>query len=151
MATLLDTVRWQFRVGWSLATDIHLPRLTDELCLWMPHPTASTVRRRDDGTWIADWTEPEPGQSWHSTVAWLTWHLQWWLTSALAEVRHESVPDHEAIRWPGSADGTRTELDRLRTRGKTCSSTPTAESRPPDALSLVRSSSASSTTRLGES
>lgn len=113
MATLLDTVRWQFRVGWSLAVDIHLPRLTDELCLWIPHPMAATVRQGDDGTWIADWTEPEPGQAWHSSIAWLTWHMQWWLTSALAESRQESVPEREAVMWPGSADGVRAELGRL--------------------------------------
>lgn len=112
MARLLDTVRWQFRVGWSLAADLHLPRLTDELCLWMPHPTAATVRELD-GVWIADWNEPEPAQAWHSSVGWLTWHLQWWLTSALAEARQESVPEREAILWPGGADGVRTELGRL--------------------------------------
>lgn len=87
--------------------------MTDERCLWMPHPAAATVRRRSDGAWIADWSEPEPGRAWHSSVAWLTWHMQWWMTSTLAEARREPIPDRETIRWPGSADGARAELGRL--------------------------------------
>ncbi|MCU1398237.1 MAG: hypothetical protein JWN62_1346 [Acidimicrobiales bacterium] len=110
---LLAEYTWQFRIGWSLATDFYMTDLTDEICLWMPHPSASTVRRLADGTWEADWNEPSSGEQWHSSVGWLTWHLQWWLTSALAEARQEGVPERTSIRWPGTADGIRVELQRL--------------------------------------
>lgn len=110
---ILAEYRWQFRMGWSLATDFYMTGLTDEICLWMPHSSASTVRPLADATWEADWSEPPPGEPWHSSVAWLTWHIQWWLTSALAEARQEEVPERTAIRWPGTADGIRVELERL--------------------------------------
>lgn len=100
-------------MGWSLATEYYIPRLTDENCLWSPHPTAFTVRQTAPGVWVADATEPEPDEPWHVTVAWLTWHLQWWLTAALAEARSETVPERLDIRWAGTADGTRHELTRL--------------------------------------
>jgi len=100
-------------MGWSLATDCYLADLTDEICHWMPHTSAAAVRRRGDATWEADWSEPLPGEPWHSTVGWLTWHLQWWLTSALAEARREQLPERTSIHWPGTADGIRVELERL--------------------------------------
>lgn len=110
----LDTVRWQFRVSWSLARDINLPRLTDEACLWLPHADASTVRQQPDGTWTGDWAdEPAPGEAWFVSAGWLTWHLKLWMTQALAEARYEAVPDRSTIHWPGTAADTRAELERL--------------------------------------
>jgi len=115
-AYFLDTIRWQFRVAWSLASDINLPRLTDNRCLWLPHPDAETVRQHSNGTWVGDWgQEPAPGEPWFASVAWLTWHLQMWLTQALAEARQQPVPDRGTIYWPGTAAGVRVELDRLAT------------------------------------
>jgi len=112
-ASLLETLQWQFRVGWSLLAEHHLPRMTDDSCLWLPHPSAHAVRRNADGEWIGDWHEPEPGVPWHATVGWLTWHLQGWLTGAIAEARQLDVLAQEKIRWPGNADATRIELTRL--------------------------------------
>ena len=106
-------MQWQFRMSWALVADFHLSRLTDELCMWMPHESASTVRLQDDGTWRSDWTEPEEGQPWHASAAWLTWHLQLWLTQALAEAGRQQVPTSDDVRWPGTANGVRAELERL--------------------------------------
>ncbi|MCU1389821.1 MAG: hypothetical protein JWL72_3159 [Ilumatobacteraceae bacterium] len=100
-------------MGWSLATDFYMADLTDEICQWMPHASAMTVQRMEDATWVADWTDPPPGEPWHSSVGWVTWHLQWWLTSALAEARQEQIPERTSVRWPGTADGIRVELERL--------------------------------------
>lgn len=55
----LSIARWQFRMAWGLA-DHYLNRLTDDLCLWLPHPDSWTVRANADGCWTADWAEPEP-------------------------------------------------------------------------------------------
>lgn len=50
----LDTVRWHFRMAWSLLDTFHLPRLTDDRCLWAIDESAWTVRCAPDGTWTAD-------------------------------------------------------------------------------------------------
>jgi hypothetical protein len=110
---LLTEYHWQFQMARSLANDVFLPGLTDEICHWMPHFSASTVTLQSDGRWEAAWSEPPPGEPWHATVAWMTWHLQWWLTSALAEVQQQEVPERTLVQWPGSADGVRNELQRL--------------------------------------
>lgn len=92
---------------------VPLPRLTDDLCGWAVDESAWTVRREHDGTWTADWSDDEPDSPPPATLAWLTWHLQWWMTEAVAEVRNEPKPNRESIRWPGSADGVRAELRHL--------------------------------------
>ena len=46
-------------------------------------------------------------------AAWLTWHLQAWLTRALAEARQVPVPALGEVRWPGTVDAVRAELNRL--------------------------------------
>ena len=111
--SLLESLQWQLRVGWSLLAEHHLPRMTDESCLWLPHPSAHAVRPNADGEWVGDWHEPEPGVPWHATVGWQTWHLQGWLSGAIAEARQLDVLAQEKIRWPGNADATRIELTRL--------------------------------------
>jgi hypothetical protein len=114
-ALFLDTVRWQFRMSWSLARDFHLSRVTDEVCAWMPHPNAFTVRRQGDGSWRGDWGEPPEGEPWAVSVSWLTWHLQLWLTQALAEVAMTEVPTPHDVQWPATAGGVVAELDQLAT------------------------------------
>lgn len=110
-----ETLQWQFRMSWALARDFHLPRLTDEVCKWSPHPDAITVRLQSDGSWLGDWIEPPAGEPWSVSVAWLTWHLQLWLTQALAELSMSDVPTHTEVFWPGTASGVIHELDRLAT------------------------------------
>ena len=108
-----DTVQWQFRMSWALARDVHLSRITDEICFWTPHDNTMTVHAQSDGTWRADWAEPVEGEPWSTSVAWLTWHLQLWLTQALAEIASTDVPSAADVGWPGTASGAVIQLDRL--------------------------------------
>jgi hypothetical protein len=52
-----------------------LDGLTDDEYFWEPAPGCWTVRRRADGTWIADWPLPRPDPEPFTTIAWRLWHL----------------------------------------------------------------------------
>jgi hypothetical protein len=99
METLL---RWQFHLVWSLL-DEHLATLTEDDVQWAPVPGMWTVRQGDDGRWRPDWIEPEPGDGPPATIGWLTWHIGWWWTEALAAWHGEPFRPREEIYWPGSA------------------------------------------------
>jgi hypothetical protein len=109
----LSVVRWQFRLTWRLAADVHLPRLTDELCLWQPHPSSWTVHERSDGTWVADWADEDPPDPAPPSVGWLTWHVIWWWSETRAAVRGEPLADRESVHWPGTAARTVARLHEL--------------------------------------
>lgn len=109
----LAEITWQFDMAWRLA-DVHfLPELTDDACHWLPSPGAVTVRRDDHGAWRADWIDDERGPGPTASLAWLTWHLQWWLGDAIAAARHRAGTPREEVTWPGSADGVRAMLGEL--------------------------------------
>lgn len=109
----LETLRWQFRLTWSLAAEYHLPRLSDEACLWKPHETSWSVWRDEGGRWRHDWADEEPAQPPTVTVGWLTWQVVWWWSGLLAAVRNEPPPTHDAVEWPGSAEAVRERLHQL--------------------------------------
>lgn len=109
----LALVRWQFRMTWSLADDVHLPRVTDELCRWQPRPTSWTVREAADGRWLADWADEDPVDPPPPSIGWLTWHVLWWWSDALSVVRGGAPAKRADVTWPGSAAATVAELRRL--------------------------------------
>lgn len=108
----LQTLRWQFQMTWRLAK-VHLPRLTNEACLWEPVPRCWTVRLSTDGKWRPDWADTEPDPAPPATIGWLTWHLIWWWSAALAAVRKEAPVIRQEVYWPGSADGVMARIDFL--------------------------------------
>jgi len=110
----LQTLQWQFRLTWKLA-GVHLPALTDEICLWEPAPGSWTVRRSTDGKWRPDWGVPEPDPAPPVTIGWLTWQVTWWWAGLLAVVRNETPAAHHEVFWPGSADAVRYRLTTLST------------------------------------
>jgi len=95
-----------------LAT-IHLPQLTDEVCLWQPAPGSWTVRRGADGNWRPDWVVPEPEPAPMVTIGWLTWQMIWWWSGLLAAASQETPPAHDAVYWPGSAAAVWQRLEEL--------------------------------------
>lgn len=110
--TELDALRWQFELTWRLAQH-HLPKLTDEACLWEPAPGSWSVRPAADGRWRPDWSEGEPDPAPPTTIGWLTWHLIWWWSSVLAAARDEAIPPREQVTWPGSAAAAVSRLQDL--------------------------------------
>ncbi|MGQ0742423.1 MAG: DinB family protein [Alphaproteobacteria bacterium] len=112
MTTAADTLRWQFELAWKLA-QIHLPTLTDEMCLWEPAPGSWTVRRAADGKWVHDWAEVEPDPAPPVTIGWVTWQMIWWWSGLLAAMRGEKPAAHYEIAWPGSASSVVRRLEGL--------------------------------------
>lgn len=107
-----DMLRSQFDLTWRLA-EYHLPALTDAACLWEPVPGCWTVRRGPDGLWRPDWADVEPDPPPTVTIGWLSWHLIWWWSSALAAARDETPAAREALFWPGSRADTVRSLETL--------------------------------------
>lgn len=102
-AGVIELLRWQFHVAWSLADEVHLPRLSDELCHWCPTPLALTVRPDAFGRWRPDWPETEPDPPQTASVGWLTWHLIWWWTEVSAVLAGQQAAGRAGVDWPGSA------------------------------------------------
>jgi hypothetical protein len=110
---LIDTLQWQFRLTWKLAADHHLPGLTDEICLWEPCLGSWSVHPLPDGKWTHDWAESEPSPVPTVTIGWLTWHIIWWWSGLVAASKGGLPAAHDAVDWPGSADGVRRALEGL--------------------------------------
>lgn len=113
MARDQDLFRWQFDLTWSLL-EYHLDRLDDDDCLWPPADRCWTVRPAGDGRWVPDWEEPEPDPPPATSIGWLTWHLGWWWTSAVAAVTGAPIPPRTDVYWPGDAERTVAWLRGLR-------------------------------------
>ncbi|MDI3421149.1 DinB family protein [Streptomyces luteolus] len=90
----------QFEVAWALC-DYHLERLVPDDFLWEPAPLCWTLHRTPDGGWRPDWAETEPDPVPVPTVAWLSWHIGWWWTTALAHLRGTTPPEPLDVEWPG--------------------------------------------------
>ncbi|WP_245961729.1 DinB family protein [Quadrisphaera granulorum] len=99
-------------MAWSLA-EYHLQRVTTESLLWEPSTSCWTVHRDSEGTWRPDWMVPEPDPTPPPTAAWVSWHLGWWWTEALAQLTGQAPPGREDITWPGDAAATVTWLRAL--------------------------------------
>ncbi|WP_106402271.1 DinB family protein [Actinocorallia populi] len=108
-----DLMRWQFDLTWSLS-EYHLERLVPEDFLWEPSPLSWTVRPAPDGTWVTDWAETEPDPVPTPTIAWLTWHIDWWWSVALDHVRSRAPRDRAEITWPGDGEAAVARLRALR-------------------------------------
>lgn len=111
----LQTLSWQFRLTWKLASEVHLPALTDEACLWEPAPGSWNVRHSADGLWRPDWVVPEPDPAPTVTIGWLTGHIVWWWSGLLAAIHDETPAAHDEVYWPGSAAAVRHRLETLAT------------------------------------
>lgn len=108
-------IRWQFDMTWSLL-EVYLDELTDADCCWQPSMQAWTVRQTDDGSWIADWADPEPVPTPAVTIGWLTWHICWWWEAAMSGWRDGHLLAPTDARWPGSATAAVGALRALRGR-----------------------------------
>jgi hypothetical protein len=91
----------------------HLRGLTDAEYFWEPAPTEEcwTVRRRDDGTYIADWTVPEPQPAPFTTIAWRLAHIGLDLDLRANYNFGDRALTVDKVVWPGSADAALAWID----------------------------------------
>ncbi|WP_328392395.1 DinB family protein [Nocardia sp. NBC_00416] len=113
MSDRRDLLRWQFDLVWSLAA-LHFQALTDDDTHWAPAAVTWTVRRGPDGRWRPDFAETEPDPVPVPTVAWLTWHIGWWWSSAIAHAEGRTIPARTEVHWPGATAAALTWLSALR-------------------------------------
>lgn len=101
---MLDEVSRQFELAWAL-TDLHLAALADDDFLWEPAPLCWTVRRDGAGQWWPDFADVEPDPVPVPTIAWLTWHIDYWWSAALAALQGLPLPAPAEVTWPGDGAG----------------------------------------------
>lgn len=103
----------QFDNAWGLLA-LHLDGLDDKTILWRPAAVGMHVYESDDGLWRAEWPEHEDYTVGPPSIAWLTWHIGFWLTMVLDHTFEGGTCTRESVVWPGSALLTRRWLDDLR-------------------------------------
>lgn len=108
-------LQWQFDLVWALA-DLHLTALSEDDFLWEAADLAWTVRPDPNGVWRADWSETEPEPIPVPTIAWLTWHVDWWWSSAINHLTGEPACAPGALAWPGEGAAAVARLRRLADR-----------------------------------
>ncbi|MFD4828284.1 DinB family protein [Streptomyces uncialis] len=106
-------LRWQFDLTWSLF-EYHLERLESADFLAEPAAHVWTVRPTADGTWAPDWADTEPDPVPVPTIGWLTWHIDWWWSTALDHVRGRAPRDRTTVIWPGDGAAAVARLRSLR-------------------------------------
>ena len=102
----------QFDTAWKLA-EYHLAGLTTDECLWRPAPQGPHVVQAAEGYWQADWPEHEGYDLGPPSIAWLTWHMAYWWSTALDHARGSGTLAREDVKWPGTADAMIQWLQRL--------------------------------------
>jgi hypothetical protein len=71
------------------------------------------VHQVDDGSWRADWPDRESCDIGPPSIAWLTWHLDFWWSMVLNHSFGDCSLSRENVMWPGNADEVRAGLGRL--------------------------------------
>lgn len=98
---MIDEARRQFDLAWAL-TELHLGALTEEDFMWEPAELCWTVRRDDAGRWHADFADVEPDPVPVPTIAWLTWHIDYWWSAAIATLEGRVAPVATDVGWAGT-------------------------------------------------
>ena len=83
------------------------------MCLWQPHPESWTVHPAPNGRWLPDWADEDPVEPPPPSIAWLTWHVIWWWSEALAVLRGSQPAQRTDVFWPGTADAAVAEIRRI--------------------------------------
>ena len=91
----------------------HLESLTTAECLWRPADKGLHVHLAPDGRWLADWPEHEGYDLGPPSIAWLTWHIEFWWSMVLDHSFGRGTLTREAVRWPGDAERVRAGLGGL--------------------------------------
>jgi hypothetical protein len=102
----------QFDTAWKLCA-FHLDGLTTEECLWRPAQQGLHVHQAPDGTWRADWPEHEGYHLGPPSIAWLTWHVEFWWSMVLDHSFGDGARSKADVTWPGTAEDVRQRIDGL--------------------------------------
>lgn len=98
---MIDEARRQFDIAWAL-TEFHLDALTEDDFGWEPAGLCWTVHRDDAGRWHADYADVEPDPVPVPTIAWLTWHIDYWWSAAICALRGRTPPNATDVDWAGT-------------------------------------------------
>lgn len=101
----------QFETAWKLA-EFHLGGLTTEESLWLPGHAGPHVHQGADGRWRVDWPEHEGYDLGPPSIAWLTWHVDFWWSMVLDHAFGQGALTREDVQWPGSAEAVRERIER---------------------------------------
>ena len=80
-----------------------LDGLTDDEYLWEPVPDCWSVRRQDDGTFMADWETPEPEPAPFTNIAWRLAHVGFHLNLRASHRFGDGSLSPLNAPWPGTA------------------------------------------------
>ena len=69
--------------------------------LWRPARAGPHVHELADGTWTADWPEVGTYEAGAPSIAWLTWHVGFWLSMVLDHSFGNATLTREQVQWPG--------------------------------------------------
>lgn len=105
----------QFDIAWKLAR-YHLDGLSTAECLWRPAEVGLHVHRGADGRWYGDWPEREGYDIGPSSIAWITWHMEFWWSMVLDHSFGAGALTREGVAWPGDAAAVRSRLEVLQGR-----------------------------------
>lgn len=105
----------QLDVAWAL-TSHHLTDLGDDECLWRPAPHGPHVHRNADGRFRADWPEHEGYDLGPPSIAWLTWHLGFWMSLVVDHSFGAGTLEREDVTWPGDAVSACQMIEALKQR-----------------------------------
>ena len=98
---MTDELLWQFDLAWALA-DLHLAALVEDDFLFQPSRLHWTVRPDASGVWRPDWADVEPDPLPVPTIGWLTWHIDWWWSTAIGHLSGATPRDRTDFTWPGN-------------------------------------------------
>ena len=105
----------QHDMAWKLM-HYHLDTLTTEECLWRPALVGPHVHKDSDGSWRADWPEHERYDLGPASIAWLTWHLDFWSSMVLNHSIGDATLTREQVLWAGDAESVRARLGVFETK-----------------------------------
>ena len=109
---MIDEIRRQFDLAWALA-EVHLDALVEQDYLWEPAPLCWTVWPDSVGTWRADFSDVEPTPIPVPTIAWLTWHIDFWWSAAIAALAGQQPRPATDVTWAGSGTAAASRLYAL--------------------------------------
>lgn len=93
----------QFDLIWALA-DLHLTALAEDDFHWEPAELSWAVRPDSAGVWRPDWSDTEPDPIPVPTIGWLTWHIDWWWSTALDHLDGRPPRAREDVVWPSTGE-----------------------------------------------